>query len=50
MDCHADYFGSTGSYYSFGNRGNYGMVDGSLVAPSYTTKKYKNKRRNCLAK
>ena len=49
MDCHSSHFGSTGSYYSFGNRGNYGMIDGSSVA-SYATKSYKNERRNTLTK
>ena len=50
MDCHADHFGSTGSCYSFGNRGNYGMVDGSSVVPSYAAKIHKHERTNGLSK
>ena len=32
MDSQSSHHGSTGSYYSVGNRGNYGMNDGSSVA------------------
>ena len=32
MDSQSSHHGSTGSYYAFGNIGNYGMIDGSSVA------------------
>ena len=50
MDSQSSHHVLTGSYYSFGNRGNYGMKDGSSVAASYATKKYKNETRNSLSK
>ena len=40
---HSSYFGSTGCYYSFGNRANYGMIDGSTII-QYTNKNYKVKK------
>ena len=36
---HSTHFGSTGKYYSFGNRANYGMIDKSSIT-QYVLKKY----------
>ena len=44
----SSHFGSKGQYYSFGNRGNYGMIDDSSVA-LYVSKKYKNDMKHKLA-
>ena len=38
------HFGSEGYYYSYGNKGNFGIVDGSSVG-QYVNKKYKNATR-----
>ena len=40
---HSSYFGSTGCYYSFGNRSSYGMIDKSTIT-QYTNKKHKGKK------
>ena len=48
IDANSSHFGSKGKYYSFGNRGNYDMVDDSTVT-LYVSKKYKNELRSKLA-
>ena len=39
------HFGSTGLYFSYGNRGNYGMVNNSSVT-QYAHKKFKNQQKS----
>ena len=43
-----EHFGSEGHYYSYGNKGNFGIVDGSSVG-QYVNKKYKNATRTTKA-
>lgn len=40
--------GSSGFYYSYGNRGNFGMIDGSSVG-QYSHKKFKNDNKTTTA-
>ena len=37
----SSHFGSTGKYYSFGNRANYALIDNSSVT-QYVSKKFKS--------
>ena len=41
MTIMSSHFGSTGEYYSFGNKGNFGMIDDSSVG-QYACKIYKS--------
>ena len=45
---HSHHFGSSGNYYSYGNRANYGMINNSSVT-QYVSKKYSNKERTLKA-
>ena len=45
---HSTHFGSTGKYYSFGNRANYGMIDKSSIT-QFVHKKYKKLSSNITA-
>ena len=48
IDTNSSHFGSKGKYYSFGNRGNYDMIDDSTVT-LYVSKNYKNDMKYKLA-
>ena len=41
MSMMSSHFGSNGEYYSFGNKGNFGIIDDSFVV-QYAFKKYKS--------
>ena len=49
IDAHNNHHGSTGYHFSFGNKGNYGMIDQSSIA-QYATKKGidDNKKLRCM--
>ena len=49
MKGHSSHFGSTGDYYSFGNRANYGMINNSSVT-QYVSKKYTSGKKTLVAK
>ena len=49
ISCHSTHYGSTGKYYSFGNRANFGLINNSSIT-QYVPKKYKNLDRMDISK
>ena len=45
----ASHFGSSGKYYSFGARANYGRIEKSTLT-QYVTKKFKSTERSLISK
>ena len=44
ISAHSNHFSSTGEYFSFSNRGNYGLINNSSVA-QFADKKFKSKNK-----